>query len=80
MDSGVSTFAQPAYVLMVCCSLANDLTVRMPASTSCAVAEAAAAAVSWLVTYFLFKPAAQHTYGLEALYSVHACIVGHVHV
>jgi hypothetical protein len=54
--------------------------VRMPASTSCAVAEAAAAAVSWLVTYFLFKPAAQHTYGLEALYSVHACIVGHVHV
>lgn len=44
---------------MVCCSLANDLTVLMPDSTSCAVAEAAAAADNWLVTYFLFKPGAR---------------------
>lgn len=47
------------HVLMMCCSFAKDLTVRMPASVSCAVAEAAAAAVSWLVTYFLFKPGGQ---------------------
>lgn len=44
------------HLSMVCCSLANDLTVLMPDNTSCAVAEAAAAADSWLVTYFLFKP------------------------
>jgi hypothetical protein len=45
------------HVFMTCCSLAKLLTVRMPASTSCAVADAAAAAASWLVTYFLFSPA-----------------------
>lgn len=45
-----------AHVLTTCCSLAKLFTVRMPARTSCAVADAAAAAASWFVTYFLFSP------------------------
>jgi len=53
---GVGQCVSQMHLSMVCCSLANDLTVLMPDNTSCAVAEAAAAADSWLVTYFLFKP------------------------